>query len=52
MEENVQLKVMIPITLKADAAKAAVLEKTTKSLSDFVRAAITEKIERGLSQDG
>lgn len=46
MEGDIQLKVMIQPELKAEAAKAAVLDPYAESLSHFVRIAIAEKIDR------
>ena len=50
MDGDVQLKVMIQPELKAEAAKAAVLDPNAESLSHFVRMAIAEKIKRGQSK--
>lgn len=47
MDGSVQLKIMIQPELKAEAAKAAVLDPYAESLSHFVRMAIAEKIKRG-----
>lgn len=45
-ENILQLKVMISPELKAEAAKAAILDPEAKSLAKFVRMAIAEKIKR------